>query len=227
MPIYGTELEIYGSWSRYRASIKENIIGQPQIQSGIAYDYFNGKKLGFDWQLKRYKRRIDQSINPVGFNLNLSLANEWNEFIDGIDLSNSGTLISKFKDHNLIRGNITGQYLWEIPSSNRWTISAKGQLGWISDAGVDSFFHFFGGGMPGLKGYPYYSIEGSNMMIYDLGLRIPLFREKHFPIGWFTLQHSTLGIISQFGDAWNRDESEFSLKRSRGIEWRLSGYCLL
>ena len=224
LPIYGTELEIYGSWSRYRASIKENIIGQPQIQSGIAYDYFNGKKIGFDWQLKRYKRRIDQNINPVGFNLNLSLANEWNEFIDGIDLSNSGTLISKYKDHNLIRGNITGQYLWEIPGSNRWTISAKGQLGWLSDAEVDSFFHFFGGGMPGLKGYPYYSIEGSNMMIYDLGFRIPLFREKHFPIGWFTLQHSTLGIISQFGDAWNRNESEYSLKRSRGIEWRLSGY---
>ena len=28
-PIYGSEFELYSSWSRYRASIKENIIGQP------------------------------------------------------------------------------------------------------------------------------------------------------------------------------------------------------
>ena len=57
---------------------------------------------------------------------------------------------------------------------------------------VDSFFYFFGGGMPGLKGYPYYSIEGTNLMLYDIGLRLPLFREKHIPIGSFTIQHSTL-----------------------------------
>ena len=209
-PIYGSEFELYSSWSRYRASIKENIIGQPQIISGIAYDYFNGKQLGLNWEIKRYKRRIDQNINPVGYSLNFSLAKEWNEFIDGIDLSDSGTLISKFKNHNLIRTKIDGQFLWEIPGSNRWTISTKAQLGQISKVDVDSFFYFFGGGMPGLKGYPYYSIEGTNLMLYDIGLRLPLFREKHIPVGWFTLQHSTLGIISQFGDAWNRNESKYS-----------------
>ena len=224
LPMYGSEFEFFGSWSRYRASIKENIIGQPQIKSGIAYDYFNGKQLGLNWRIERYKRRIDQNINPVGFSINFSLANEWNKFIDGIDLSDSGTLISKFKDHNLIRTKIDGQFLVEIPGSNRWTISTKAQLGWISKVDVDSFFYFFGGGMPGLKGYPYYSIEGTNLMLYDIGLRLPLFREKHIPIGSFTIQHSTLGIISQFGDAWNRNESNYSLKRSFGFEWRLSGY---
>ena len=61
-------------------------------------------------------------------------------------------------------------------------------------------------------------------MINDLGLRIPIFREKHIPISWFILQHSTVGLIAQTGDAWNRKKSSYSLKRSVGLEWRLSGY---
>ena len=98
-----------------------------------------------------------------------------------------------------------------------------GQAGWITNTNADSFFHFFAGGMPGLKGYPFYSIEGTNVGIAEIGLRIPLFREKHIPLGWFTLQNSTIGLISQVGDAWNREYSNFKAKRSFGIEWRMSG----
>jgi hypothetical protein len=151
------------------------------------------------------------------------VAKEWNQFIDGLDLSESGTLISKFNENNLLRTKFSGEYLWEIPNTNRWTVSISGQTGWISNTRADSFFHFFAGGMPGLKGYPFYSLEGTNMAIGQIGLRVPLFREKHIPLGWFTLQHSTVGFIRQVGDAWNRDKSKFKAKKSIGIEWRMSG----
>ncbi len=224
IPFYGSNFELYGNWSQYRASIKEQVVGKPQLQSGIGYDYFRGNKAGLNWSLKQFKRRIDQNINPVGFELNLHVAKEWNQFIDGLDLSESGTLVSKFNNHNLVRTEISGKYLWEIPKTNRWTISVGGQAGWISNASADSFFHFFAGGMPGLKGYPFYSIEGTNMTIGEMGLRIPLFREKHIPFGLFTLQHSTIGLIYQTGDAWNRKFSVLSLKQSAGVELRLQGY---
>ena len=223
-PIYGTSFELFGSWSRYRASIKENIIGQPQIQSGIAYDYYNGFQLGLNWGFQQFKRRVDQNINPVGFKIDFSLINEWNNFIDGLDLSDSGTLISKYQENNLLRGKISAEHIWEIPKTNRWTFSAGTQLGLLNNTQVDSFFHFFAGGMSGIKGYPFYSIEGTNMFISDLTLRIPIFREKHIPIFWYILQHSTLGFIAQIGDAWDRGQSSFNLKRSLGVDWRLSGY---
>ena len=38
------------------------------------------------------------------------------------------------------------------------------------------------------------------------------------------MQHSTLGFIAQIGDAWDRDQSSYNLKRSLGLDWRLSGY---
>ena len=223
-PIYGTSFELFGSWSRYRASIKENIIGQPQIQSGIAYDYYNGFQLGLNWGFQQFKRRVDQNINPVGFKIDFSLINEWNNFIDGLDLSDSGTLISQYQENNLLRGKISAEHIWEIPKTNRWTFSAGTQLGFLNNTQVDSFFHFFAGGMSGIKGYPFYSIEGTNMIIGDLTLRVPIFREKHIPIFWYILQHSTLGFIAQIGDAWDRDQSSYNLKRSLGLDWRLSGY---
>ena len=223
IPFYGTQFELYGKWAQYRASIKEQVVGKPQLKSGIGYDYFRGKEAGLKWNLKQFKRRIDQNINPVGYEIYFTVAKEWNQFIDGLDLSESGTLVSKFNNHNLVRTELRGKYLWEIPNTNRWTISLGGQAGWISNTMADSFFHFFAGGMPGLKGYPFYSLEGTNMAIGEVGLRIPLFREKHIPMGWFTLQHSTIGLIGQMGDAWNRDHSDFKVKRSSGIEWRMSG----
>ncbi len=88
----------------------------------------------------------------------MNVAQEWNQFIEGLDLSESGTLISKYNKHNLVRSEINGKYLWGIPKTNRWTLSMGGQVGWISNTSADSFFHFFAGGMTGLKGYPFYSL---------------------------------------------------------------------
>tara|TARA_B110000196_G_scaffold320227_1_gene341254 strand:- start:131 stop:3061 length:2931 start_codon:yes stop_codon:yes gene_type:complete len=224
IPFYGTRFEIYSSWSRYRASIKEQIIGKPEINTGIGYDYFRGKNLGLKWDLESYKRRVDQNINPVGFSVNLDIRKEFNEFIEGLDLSESGTLISNFNKNNLLRIELNGKYLWEIPNTERWTISLGAKSGLITNTKVDSFFYFFGGGLPGLKGYPFYSIEGSHMAIADLSLRIPFFREKHISLGWLTLQHGTFGIITQMGDAWNNDQSQISIKKSVGLETRLAGY---
>ena len=224
IPFYGSKFELYGSWSQYRASIKENVIGKPKLQSGIGYDYFRGKETGINWSLEQYKRRIDQNINPVGYELNVHVGKEWNQFIDGLDLSESGTLVSNFNNHNLVRNELSGQYLWEIPKTNRWTLAIGGKIGWIDNASVDSFFYLFSGGMPGIKGYPFYSLAGTNTVIGDAGIRIPLFREKHFSLGWFTLQHSTIGLFGQIGDAWNRAESKLDYKRSFGVELRLQGY---
>ena len=124
----------------------------------------------------------------------------------------------------MLRGKISAENIWEIPKTNRWTFSVGTQLGFLNNTQVDSFFHFFAGGMSGIKGYPFYSIEGTNMIIGDLTLRVPIFREKHIPIFWYILQHSTLGFIAQIGDAWDRDQSSYNIKRSLGLDWRLSGY---
>ena len=75
--------------------------------------------------------------------------------------------------------------------------------------------------MPGLKGYPFYSIQGTKSAMLDMTFRIPMFQERHYKFKWMILQNSTLGAVMQIGDAWTDD---ISLKKSLGIQWRLNGF---
>ena len=221
LPLFGSLLEISGTRQWYRAFIKQNIPSEG-INAGAAYDYFRGWTLSSRWELDLIKKRFDKSINPSkGFKTWFSFDLEQNDFIEGLNLSESGTLLEDFKPNNLGRLQFGGQFHFEIPVRKRWTVSLAGQGGWITNNVVDSFFHFYLGGLPGLKGYPFYSIQGTKTFMYESVFRIPLFMEKHYKAKWLILQNSTLGAIFQAGDAWTDD---FSIKKSMGIQWRLNGF---
>lgn len=224
IPVVGTELSVFSSWNRYRAAIKERVLGQ-SLETGVGYDYFRGSDIGLLWRLENIEQRIDASINPSrGFRIQLSGTHERNQFIRGLNLSDAGTLVPEYSPNNLDRvaGNVS--YYLEIPGTNRMTISLGNQLGWISNSKVDSFFYSYAGGMPGLRGYPYYSLGGTRKWVGDFNFRIPLFREQDYSLGWFTLQQSVIGFIVQAGDAWNPELSSFNLKRSAGVQFKLQGY---
>ena len=107
--------------------------------------------------------------------------------------------------------------------TNKWSAYFGGKFGSISNSDADSFFHFFGGGSPGLKGYPYYSLQGTDLMIGEIGLRIPVFKEKNYIIGPLSINNMTMGFENQFGDAWNRTNT-YDQKGSIGVQLRISGY---
>ena len=77
-------------------------------------------------------------------------------------------------------------------------LSIGGELGWISNNEADSFFHFYLGGMPGIKGYSFYSIQGTRKIFLDFTFRIPIFSQRHYKMGW---------VI--------------------GIQWRINGFFFL
>jgi len=240
IPIFGSLLEISGTRQWYRAFIKQEVMTSEHgiLEAGAAYDYFRGWSMSGDWSLDMVKRRLDKTINPSkGFKIWSKVDLENNDFIEGLDLSESGTLTEKFKDNNLGRVQLGGSYYYELPWQKRWTVSLTSQVGWISNNNVDSFFHFYLGGLPGLKGYPFYSIQGTHSAMIDATFRMPIFMEKHYKAKWTIWQNSTLGAIFQVGDAWtNAEEVEpeeelkenhaeaFSLKKSVGIQWRLNGF---
>jgi len=222
-PLYGSTIEIFSSFQRYRAFVKESLPLE-NIEAGVAYDYYKGISLNFDWKLNVIKPRLDGSINPSnGFILAAKLDFEKNNFIDGLDLSDAGTLVEDFKNNDLTRvqGELT--YHYEIPWVERLTTSLHLSGGYMSNAKVDSFFHFFNGGMSGLKGYPFYGIEGTKSALIDLTVRLPIFREEHIKLGWFIMQNSVLGAVFQIGDAW-REKNDQMWKKSIGLQWRINGF---
>lgn len=223
IPLYGSTLELFSTWQRYRAFINESLPSE-MIEAGAAYDYYRGASINADWKLNIIKPRLDGGINPSnGLTLSSTIDIEINKFIKGLDFSDAGTLVENFIDNNLVRLQSDFVYHYELPWFERWTTSVHLNGGYISNTKVDSFFHFFNGGMSGLKGYPFYSIEGTKTALIDLSFRLPLIREKNIKLGWFILQNSVLGTIFQFGDAW-RDKKDQMWKKSVGIQWRLNGF---
>ena len=222
-PFYGSSVELYSSLQRYRAFVSESL-PMEGIQAGVAYDYYNGISLNLDWKLNVIKPRLDGSINPSnGFKVSGKIDVEKNKFIDGLDLSDAGTLVENFEDNNLTRFQGDFIYHYELPWVERLTTSFYLYGGYITNTKIDSFFHFFGGGMSGLKGYPFYGIEGTRTALVDLSIRYPLLREKHVKLGWFIMQNSVLGAIFQFGDAW-REKNDQMWKKSIGLQWRINGF---
>ena len=224
LPIYGSQLEVALTRQWYRAFIQEEIMTNEygRLDAGAAYDYFRGWSLSGAWSIDMRKRTLDKTINPSsGYQLSVNLDLEKNNFIEGLNFSESGTLLEEFKSNDLGRIQLGGSYHYELPWKKRWTISIKGQAGWISNNDVDSFFHFYMGGMPGIKGYPFYSIQGTKSGLLDITMRLPIFMERHFKLNWLILQNSTLGFIMQAGDAWT---DEMAIKKSIGIQWRLNGF---
>ena len=225
-PLYGLgKLELFSSWQQYRAFIKEKVLDISGLEAGVAYDYYKGLISGVRLSINGVKRLLDSNINPSsGFKLDASILYEKNDFIEGLDLSDAGTLLPNYSNNNLWRIEQSSSLYLTIPKTNRITINIESMNGIISNTEADSFFHYFAGGLNGLKGYPFYSIEGNAMALLSTTLRMPLFREKHIPLGWMIIQNGTFGLIAQVGDAWDQKEESPIWNRSAGIQFRINGF---
>ncbi len=225
-PLFGLgKLELFSSWQQYRAFIKEKVLDISGLEAGLAYDYYKGLISGMRLSVNGVKRLIDSNINPSsGFKLDASVLYEKNDFIEGLNLSDAGTLLPNYSNNNLWRIKQSSSLYLTIPKTKRITINLESITGMITNTEADSFFNFFAGGLNGLRGYPFYSIEGNSIALFSSTLRVPIFREKHIPLGWLIIQNSTLGIIGQIGDAWDKKTENPGWNRSAGIQLRISGF---
>ena len=220
-PIKGVHtLTIFGSYQNYRSNALwwvpgENLFGK----SGI--DYYSGFHTGIKWNTQLFRNTVDYNIIPNnGFKINFDIRRESNLFYS----PEKSLFEIKYNNFDFFRAEGKGEAHFQVPFTDGWTFSTGASAGWMSIAEVDSFFNFFAGGMPGIKGYPFYAIEGNRMITGTGNLKIPLMRQKNIPIGPFILQNIVIGAIGQVGDAWSGTIKDFSLKRSMGAQLRLSGF---
>ena len=98
------------------------------------------------------------------------------------------------------------------------------QGGYI-DKEVDDFFDFFAGGLVGLKGYSYYSIDGPEMAIGTVTYRFPLVRNLNFKIVNWYLDKIYLGAFYQYGNAWDKQQRLVKdFKSDVGVQLRLETF---
>jgi Tol biopolymer transport system component len=185
------------------------------------YRYLNGRTWQVQLQIDRVRIDRYRDISPGGGRfLSLFYALEWNDFLFDFD-TRTGTGVEIFKHNNYQKAELDWEEYFTNPLVRSHTFSARLRAGFI-DRSVDNFFNLFAGGFIGMKGYSYYSIEGTRKLITTFSYRIPISRNINWQFARLYFDKLYLGMFYDYGNAWIKDKTTVNdFKRDIGIQLRL------
>ena len=189
-----------------------------------ANTYFIGNRFGLDCELDLVRRAVDSEIAPAGGRkVRLSYRYELNKFFEGFSTDNPyGTVQEKYTPYNYHWLQLDWQEYLRVPVS-RHALGLRLRAGYI-DRPVDSFFNFFAGGLEGMRGYSYYSIEGRKMVLASANYRFPLWRNLKRKVLQVTLDRAYGSLFADWGNAFNGQLEPRDFKRDVGLELRVEAY---
>lgn len=198
---------------------------EPEIQSvPIRYTYFKGHSFVAKFSYDALVRDRYTEINPSGgFYLFGRLSHESSQFLNDFDINKVlGVEVYKTYVYNTIQ--LDEEFYFKNPfiESHAFGLQFKGAY---IDRPVDSFFHNFAGGILGMRGYPFYSIEGRHKMIGTATYRFPIDRKLDFKLGHMYFDKLYFGMFYDYGNAFSGDKINFDkFKRDAGFELRLDSF---
>jgi len=232
-PFYGQKLWLEYVYQKYRQRQTQNISSIQQdvnVVGKLAFDYYKGHIIKLKGLFSTKKPEFAGNMLPSnGFKINYDLSYEYNKFMADLNFD-SGVIRTNFNLNNTFRFIIDAQKNVTLNKSKKIVSSVNTKIGLISNDEIDDFFHFFGGGMPGIKGYTFYdsTLTGPYLFVNSVSMRWPLILEENIKFLNLNLQNMSLGGVFQAGGAFNDDLYDWIYKKkyklSAGIELRLSGY---
>ncbi len=223
------EWKLAYTYSLYRANIgtfayKELSTNRLFVSPPIRYSYLRGHSLSLALKRSRIYPEVDRAINPrKGYYLFVKFTHDWNKFLS--DFSTDRVVgMEEYNKYNYNKLELDFEQYIPVPFTRHHALALRLQSGFI-DKPVDDFFNFFAGGLVGLKGYSYYSIEGRAMSIGTVTYRFPLVRNLNWQIVNWYLDKIYLGAFYQYGDAWDPDHFALrNFKSDVGIQVRLETF---
>ena len=224
-------------FNNYREKIEQSINQYNQLgeidfsdKFDFSFDYYRSHILSIEYKYAKQKSHYMRSMLPTnGYKVRLKLSYEFNSFLDGFGVyEDAGTFGSILSPNNTMRLELNFDKMWVLnkDGDHKIGIESNTSLAYISKEDIDDFFYFFGGGMPGLKGYTYYDegLIGSRKLLQSFYFRTPIFTQKSISASSFYFKDLTFGFVGQVGTVYSGDFNKDNLKASKGIEFRLFGY---
>ncbi len=206
-------------FSRYDASMS---FEEQNQQIDFSYNYHLGNEIQIRWDYQGIQPSVYSGIAPAkGRKITFLAKRSYNKFIDGFEVHrNYGTLIETYKTYNFYSFNLDWyEYLPGI--FNKHSLSLRLKAGYI-DRPVDDFYYFFGGGLEGLKGYSFYSLQGRKLLQLDAAYRFPVYTNMNTRLGFIHLHDLYISLYAQAGNIWSsKGFSEANIKKDAGIQLRL------
>ena len=189
----------------------------------FTYAYFRGKDISLTWDYDGLLSYLHSDINPIGRKIQLKYDYEFNKFIKGFKVSSFGTFVEDYDKYYYSRIELDWrEYLGFF--SNNIGLNLRLRAGAIEKP-VHSFFNFFAGGLDGMRGYPFYSIEGRKLLAGSVGLRFPLWRHIDLQLFHFYFDKLYAGIFYDYGNAFDENLPKWSrFKQDIGFELRLDTF---
>jgi hypothetical protein len=120
-------------------------------------------------------------------------------------------------NYDMIEGGLE-KYL-SLPGWDH-TLELRGRGGFIGER-VDPFFFLYAGGLPGMRGYSYYSLGGERVAVGTATYRFPIVRRAALKLWPFSLNRISGGVFADVGDAWRGDFHSDRLKTDVGAGVRM------
>ena len=207
-------------------TLKTDIEGRDPLvqQVPLRYSYLKGHAFEARFIYNALKRDRYSEINPSGgFYLYSRLTHESNEFLTDFDITKVLD-VEVYKTYVYNSLQLDGEIYFSNPLIESHALGLQFKGGYI-DKPVDSFFNNFAGGIFGLRGYPFYSIEGRHKLIGSMSYRFPIHRNLDYKLGHLHFDKLYFGLFYDYGNAFNGDKIEFNkFKRDAGFELRLESF---
>jgi Tol biopolymer transport system component len=211
--------------SRYTSKIKDFFF-QNQKWVSPMNTYFIGNHFQFRWNIDTVVPKVDSRINPsAGRKIEFTYTREFNDFFEDFATNNDyGTPQEVYSDYDVNRYELHWNEFTTLPWAKKHALSAEIRAG-IVDKQIDSFFHFFAGGMPGLRGYPFYSIEGRKLLVGRFTYRMPILSHFQKRFLHLTTDKFYVGAFMDYGNAFNASDFDLSsFKKDVGMSLRFSAF---
>ncbi len=171
-----------------------------------AHNYYSGHIITLDYEFDGRKPSYLGSMLPSnGFIVKSSISYENNNIFEEFRVNeNLGAISEYLAPHNTARIQIDASKHWTLFKNKKYiTLTNNIKYMDLTNKGVDDFLYFFGGGLPGIKGYTFYepTLQGPNMFILTNDMSIPIFTEKAIKMGFVYLNSASISFVHQMGKA--------------------------
>ncbi len=219
--------ELSGTAGSYTSNIKGEFNDRSLgLVKFVPATYYKGQRVEFRYRGDFTRPHWQSNISPTrGVRINkVVLAYDLNQFIDDYKVTDYGTYEETYTKHYTPRLDLDADVFIPFPGSRHSALSFNLDAGMMFNTRIDSFFNYFAGGMPGLKGYPFYAIEGTHKLILSSTFRFPVSKRLNLNIEPFSFENLYLGLYHQIGDAWTFGKSDPVFKQDVGVEARIGGH---
>ena len=199
------------AYSRYNTTLEQSSFNRIDVPRGrISANYLSGLDVALSYHLQAVPPRRDSEVNPRGGREVFARYDRYfNYFLSGF--RQDASIVQEIYD-KFFYDQLTLDWREYLPLPRRSTLALR-LFGGLIDRRIDPFFAFRAGGLPGMKGYTYYSLEGSRAATLNVTYRSPLLTGIARQVGPLYLDKVYGAVYADVGRAWYGDSMDRILKR--------------